>query len=92
MLKAEDLIEATQDTGTFVQRSGVLKRVACKLCSDLRLLSSGPQADCGDIRPPARQGSSILPGKVNPVIPEPTNRVEFEVTVNDVAITERLMA
>ncbi len=89
--KASNLIEATQDTGAFVQLSGVLKRVACKLskiCNDLRLLSSGPQAGFGDIRLPARQaGSSIMPGKVNPVIPEVMNQVAFEVIGNDVTVT-----
>jgi aspartate ammonia-lyase len=91
VVKAENLIEATQDTGAFVQLSGVLKRVACKLskvCNDLRLLSSGPQAGFGEIRLPARQaGSSIMPGKVNPVIPEVMNQVAFEVIGNDVTIT-----
>jgi aspartate ammonia-lyase len=86
-----NLVEATQDTGAFVQLSGVLKRVACKLsktCNDLRLLSSGPQAGFGDIKLPARQaGSSIMPGKVNPVIPEVMNQVAFEVIGNDVTIT-----
>jgi aspartate ammonia-lyase len=89
--KSHNLIEATQDTGAFVQLSGVLKRVACKLsktCNDLRLLSSGPQAGFGDIRLPPRQaGSSIMPGKVNPVIPEVMNQVAFEVIGNDVTIT-----
>ncbi|MFZ4286154.1 aspartate ammonia-lyase [Variovorax sp. HJSM1_2] len=89
--KASNLIEATQDTGAFVQLSGVLKRVACKLskiCNDLRLLSSGPQAGFGDIRLPARQaGSSIMPGKVNPVIPEVMNQVAFEVIGNDITVT-----
>ena len=84
-------MEATQDTGAFVQVSGVLKRVACKLsktCHDLRLLSSGPQAGFGDILLPPRQaGSSIMPGKVNPVIPEVMNQVAFEVIGNDVTIT-----
>jgi len=91
VVKAENLVEATQDTGSFVQLSGVLKRVACKLskvCNDLRLLSSGPQAGFGDIKLPARQaGSSIMPGKVNPVIPEVMNQVAFEVIGNDVTIT-----
>jgi len=89
--KASNLIEATQDTGAFVQLSGVLKRVACKLskiCNDLRLLSSGPQAGFGDIRLPARQaGSSIMPGKVNPVIPEVMNQVAFAVIGNDMTVT-----
>nr|WP_297356582.1 aspartate ammonia-lyase [uncultured Caldimonas sp.] len=88
---AANLVEATQDTGAFVQLSGVLKRVAVKLsktCNDLRLLSSGPQAGLGDIKLPPRQaGSSIMPGKVNPVIPEVMNQVAFEVIGNDVTIT-----
>ena len=71
--------------------AGTLKRIAVKLSkisNDLRLLSSGPQAGVGDIRLPARQaGSSIMPGKVNPVIPEVMNQVAFEVIGNDVAIT-----
>lgn len=89
--KAVNLIEATQDTGAFVQLSGVLKRVATKLskiCNDLRLLSSGPQAGFGDIKLPPRQaGSSIMPGKVNPVIPEVVNQVAFEVIGNDMTVT-----
>jgi aspartate ammonia-lyase len=91
VVRAANLVEATQDAGAFVQLSGVLKRVACKLsktCHDLRLLSSGPQAGFGDILLPPRQaGSSIMPGKVNPVIPEVVNQVAFEVIGNDVAIT-----
>ena len=91
VVKAPNLVEATQDTGAFVQVSGVLKRVACKLsktCHDLRLLSSGPQAGFGDIALPPRQaGSSSMPGKVNPVIPEVINQVAFEVIGNDVTIT-----
>jgi aspartate ammonia-lyase len=91
VVKSPNLVEATQDTGAFVQLSGVLKRVACKLsktCNDLRLLSSGPQAGFGDIKLPPRQaGSSIMPGKVNPVIPEVVNQVAFEVIGNDVTIT-----
>ncbi len=89
--QAADLIAATCDTGAFVDISGVLKRVAVKLSkisNDLRLLSSGPQAGLGDIKLPARQaGSSIMPGKVNPVIPEVMNQVCFEVIGNDAAIT-----
>jgi aspartate ammonia-lyase len=91
LLEAANLIEATQDTGAFVQLSGVLKRVACKIskiCNDLRLLSSGPQAGFGEIRLPARAaGSSIMPGKVNPVIPEVMNQIAFEVIGNDITIT-----
>ncbi|MEN9480706.1 MAG: aspartate ammonia-lyase [Pseudomonadota bacterium] len=88
---APNLIEATQDCGAFVQLSGVLKRVACKLsktCNDLRLLSSGPQAGLNEIHlPPRAAGSSIMPGKVNPVIPEVVNQIAFEVIGNDVTIT-----
>jgi len=91
VVKSVNLIEATQDTGAFVQLSGVLKRVATKLsktCNDLRLLSSGPQAGFGDIKLPPRQaGSSIMPGKVNPVIPEVVSQVAFEVIGNDMTIT-----
>ncbi|GAA4842539.1 aspartate ammonia-lyase [Saccharopolyspora rosea] len=91
LVSAPDLIEATQDVGVFVQLSGVLKRVAVKLskiCNDLRLLSSGPQAGLGEITLPARQaGSSIMPGKVNPVIPEVVNQVAFEIIGNDVTVT-----
>ncbi|SKA24188.1 aspartate ammonia-lyase [Consotaella salsifontis] len=88
---AGNLIEATQDCGAFVQLSGVLKRVAVKLsktCNDLRLLSSGPRAGLGEINLPPRQaGSSIMPGKVNPVIPEVVNQVAFEVIGNDATVT-----
>ncbi len=89
--KAADMIAATSDTSGFVDVSGILKRIATtlsKISNDLRLLSSGPQAGIGDILLPARQaGSSIMPGKVNPVIPEVMNQVAFEVIGNDVAIT-----
>ncbi|MEU9885202.1 aspartate ammonia-lyase [Sphaerisporangium sp. NPDC051011] len=91
LVSSPDLIEATQDVGVFVQLSGVLKRVAVKLskiCNDLRLLSSGPQAGLGEISLPARQaGSSIMPGKVNPVIPEAVNQIAFEIIGNDVTVT-----
>jgi aspartate ammonia-lyase len=86
-----NLVEATQDAGVFVQLSGVLKRVAVKLsktCNDLRLLSSGPRAGLNEIRLPAVQsGSSIMPGKVNPVIPEVVNQICFQVIGNDVTIS-----
>jgi aspartate ammonia-lyase len=89
--KAANLVEATQDTGAYVQLSGVLKRVAVKLskiCNDLRLLSSGPRAGLHEINlPPMAPGSSIMPGKVNPIIPEVVNQVAFQVIGNDVAIT-----
>jgi aspartate ammonia-lyase len=88
---AENLVEATQDAGALVQLSGVLKRVAVKLsktCNDLRLTSSGPRAGLNEINLPAVQaGSSIMPGKVNPVIPEVVNQVAFEVIGNDVTVT-----
>ncbi len=91
VITAPNLIEATQDCGAFVQLSGVLKRVAVKLsksCNDLRLLSSGPRAGLGEINLPPRQaGSSIMPGKVNPVIPEVVNQIAFEVIVNDMTVT-----
>jgi aspartate ammonia-lyase len=86
-----NLVEATQDAGSFVQLSGVLKRIAVKLsktCNDLRLLSSGPRAGIGEIHLPAVQaGSSIMPGKVNPVIPEVVNQIAYEVIGNDVTVT-----
>ena len=90
-ITAPDLVEATQDTGVFVQLSGVLKRVAVKLskvCNDLRLLSSGPRAGLNEINlPPVQPGSSIMPGKVNPVIPEVVNQICFKVIGNDVTIS-----
>ena len=90
-ITAHNLVEATQDAGSFVQLSGVLKRVAVKLsktCNDLRLLSSGPRAGFGEINLPAVQaGSSIMPGKVNPVIPEVVNQIAYEVIGNDVTVT-----
>nr|WP_294563036.1 aspartate ammonia-lyase [uncultured Rhodopila sp.] len=91
LVTAPNLVEATQDCGAFVQLSGVLKRVAVKLsktCNDLRLLSSGPRAGLNEINLPAVQaGSSIMPGKVNPVIPEVVNQIAFEVIGNDVTVT-----
>ncbi|MEO7217560.1 MAG: aspartate ammonia-lyase [Gemmatimonadaceae bacterium] len=91
LITAPDLVEATADTGVFVQVSGVLKRCAVKLskiCNDLRLLSSGPRAGFGEINLPAMQpGSSIMPGKVNPVIPEVVNQVCFEIIGGDVTVT-----
>ena len=91
LVTAANLIEATQDCGGFVQLSGVLKRVAVKLsktCNDLRLLSSGPRAGLGEINlPPMQAGSSIMPGKVNPVIPEVVNQIAYEVIGNDLTVT-----
>ena len=86
-----DLIEATQDTGIFVHVSGLLKRVVIKMskvANDLRLLSSGPRAGFNEINlPPLQPGSSIMPGKVNPVIPEVVNQVAFEVIGADTTIS-----
>jgi aspartate ammonia-lyase len=86
-----NLIEATWDTGAYVQISGVLKRFAVKIskiCNDLRLLSSGPRAGLNEINLPPRQpGSSIMPGKVNPVIPELVNQVAYDIIGKDVTIT-----
>ena len=91
LVTAPDLVEATADTGVFVQLSGVLKRCAVKLskiCNDLRLLSSGPRAGFGEINlPPMQPGSSIMPGKVNPVIPEVVNQVCFDIVGGDVTVT-----
>ncbi|VFU07790.1 aspartate ammonia-lyase [Methylocella tundrae] len=88
---AANLIEATSDMGAFVLFSGVLKRIAVKLskiCNDLRLLSSGPRAGLGEIRLPAVQaGSSIMPGKVNPVIPEVVSQVAYLVIGHDLTVT-----
>ena len=91
LVTSPNLIEATQDPGSFVQFSGVLKRIAVKLskiCNDLRLLSSGPRAGLNEINlPPVQAGSSIMPGKVNPVIPEVVNQIAFEVIGNDVTVS-----
>jgi aspartate ammonia-lyase len=88
---AGDLIEATSDMGAFVTFSGVLKRIAVKLskiCNDLRLLNSGPRAGFGEIRLPSVQaGSSIMPGKVNPVVPEVVNQIAYQVIGNDLTVT-----
>jgi aspartate ammonia-lyase len=88
---ALNLVEASSDLGAFVTFSGILKRVAVKLskiCNDLRLLSSGPRSGLGEIRLPAVQaGSSIMPGKVNPVIPEVVNQVAYQVIGNDLTVT-----
>lgn len=91
LVSASNLIEATSDMGAFVLFSGVLKRVAVKLskiANDLRLLSSGPRAGFGEITLPAVQaGSSIMPGKVNPVIPEVVNQVAYLVIGHDLTVT-----
>jgi len=91
VVKSPNLVEATQDSGSFVQMSGVMKRVAVKLskiCNDLRLLSSGPRCGLHEIDlPPMQPGSTIMPGKVNPVIPEVVNQVAFQIIGHDMTIT-----
>jgi len=88
---ATNLVEATQDTGAFVMYSSAIKRLAVKLskiCNDLRLLSSGPRTGFNEINLPVMQpGSSIMPGKVNPVIPEVVNQIAFKVIGNDLTVT-----
>ena len=88
---ADNLLEATSDTGAYVSMHAAIKRLGVKLskiCNDLRLLSSGPRAGLGEIRLPERAaGSSIMPAKVNPVIPEVVNQVCFKVFGNDVALS-----
>ena len=88
---AANLIEASSDTGAYVTFSGVLKRISVKLskiCNDLRLLSSGPRSGFNEIHlPPVQAGSSIMPGKINPVIPEVVNQVAFQVIGNDLTVT-----
>lgn len=89
--QARDLIDATQNIDCFVAVSGILKTCAVnlsKMCNDLRLLSSGPKTGIGEINLPAKQnGSSIMPGKINPVIPEVVSQVTFNVIGNDLTIT-----
>ncbi|MGM0406506.1 MAG: aspartate ammonia-lyase [Bacteroidota bacterium] len=91
VINAKNLVEATQDTGAFVMYSSALKRLAVKLSkisNDLRLLSSGPRTGINEINlPPMQPGSSIMPGKVNPVIPEVVNQVAFKVIGNDLTVT-----
>lgn len=88
---AGDMIEATNDTGAFIMYSSAIKRLAVKLskiCNDLRLLSSGPRTGFGEINlPPMQPGSTIMPGKVNPVIPEVVSQVAYKVIGNDLTIT-----
>ena len=90
-ISAPNLVEATPDTGSYLIYSSALKRLAVKLskiCNDLRLLSSGPRTGINEINLPAMQpGSSIMPGKVNPVIPEVVNQVCFKVIGNDLTVT-----
>ena len=89
--EAENMIEATSDTGVFVMNSSTVKRLAIKLSkisNDLRLLSSGPRTGLNEINlPPMQPGSSIMPGKVNPVIPEVINQIAYRVVGNDLTIT-----
>lgn len=91
VISAPNLVEATPDTGSYVIYSSAMKRLAVKLskiCNDLRLLSSGPRAGLYEINlPPMQPGSSIMPGKVNPVIPEVVNQVCFKVIGNDLTVT-----
>ncbi len=91
VVAATNMIEATNDTGAFIMNSSALKRLAVKLskiCNDLRLLSSGPRTGLNEINlPPMQPGSSIMPGKVNPVIPEVVNQVAFKVIGNDLTVT-----
>lgn len=91
VVNAKNLVEATQDTGSFVMYSSALKRLAVKLSkisNDLRLLSSGPRTGLNEINlPPMQPGSSIMPGKVNPVIPEVVNQIAFKVIGNDLTVT-----
>jgi aspartate ammonia-lyase len=91
LVLATDLFEATYDTGAYVQLSGVLKRTAVKtskICNDLRLLSSGPRTGFYEINlPPLQPGSSIMPGKVNPVVPEVVNQTAFYVIGADLTVT-----
>lgn len=90
-VKAANLIEATPDTGSYVIYSSALKRMAVKIskiCNDLRILSSGPRCGFNEINlPPMQPGSSIMPGKVNPVIPEVMNQICFKVFGNDLTVT-----
>lgn len=91
VVAADNLIEATSDTGVFIMNSSAIKRLAVKLskmCNDLRLLSSGPRTGLNEINlPPMQPGSSIMPGKVNPVIPEVVNQIAYKVIGNDLTIT-----
>jgi aspartate ammonia-lyase len=91
LVEATNMIEATSDTGSFIMNSSAQKRLAVKLskiCNDLRLLSSGPRTGLHEINLPPRQpGSSIMPGKVNPVIPEVVNQIAFRVIGNDLTVT-----
>jgi aspartate ammonia-lyase len=88
---AQNLVEATQDSGAFAQMSGTMKRAAVqisKICNDLRWLSSGPRCGLNEINlPPMQPGSSIMPGKVNPVIPELVSQICFQIIVYDAVVS-----
>jgi aspartate ammonia-lyase len=90
-VSAADLVEATPDTGAYVSYSSALKRLAIKIskmCNDFRLMASGPRCGLNEINlPPRAPGSSIMPGKVNPVIPEVVNQVCFKVIGNDTTVS-----
>ena len=94
--RAENLVDATQNTDVFVEVSGILKALASnllKISNDLRILSSGPDGGIGEIILPARQaGSSIMPGKVNPVVPEAVSQAAIMVMANDIAIAQACSA
>jgi aspartate ammonia-lyase len=94
--RAENLVDATQNTDVFVEVSGILKALASnllKISNDLRILSSGPDGGIGEIILPARQaGSSIMPGKINPVIPEAVSQASIMVMANDTAVTQACSA
>jgi aspartate ammonia-lyase len=96
LCRAENLIDATQNTDVFVEVSGILKALASnllKISTDLRILSSGPEGGIGEITLPARQaGSSIMPGKINPVIPEAVSQAAILIMANDSAITQACSA
>jgi aspartate ammonia-lyase len=91
LTQAEDLIDATQNADCFVFVSGIVKACATtlsKMASDLRLMSSGPRTGFAELNlPPKQNGSSIMPGKVNPVIPEVVNQIAFRIVGNDVTVT-----
>lgn len=92
LARAENLVDATQNADVFAEVSGIIKTLACtllKICGDLRFLSSGPDGGIGElILPPCQAGSSIMPGKVNPVIPEAVSQVAMQVIGNDVVIAQ----
>ena len=91
LVQSYDMIDATQNLDSYASVSGIVKNCAVnlsKMCNDLRLMSSGPRTGFGEINLPARQnGSSIMPGKINPVIPEVVNQVAFNIIGNDMTIT-----